>query len=237
MEYIMHQSCVILFYWFFVSNACIASQQLTFSTGEKFPMTPVASAVLATAYQKLGIQLMIKKFPIRRSLMLANTGATDGELFRGKIDSKHYPNLIKIPVSLATGRLMIFTKSANLQVDGWESLIDYRVGCHTDINEVKIHKNEFKSFKEMASNMRLFNMLARDRLDILILPYLVGVNELKKLNRSDIKMLSTPLEANKLYHYLHIKHRKLVPKITQVLQQMHDSGELGLIRKKIKISY
>lgn len=129
---------------------------------------------------------------------------------------------------------MIFTKNADLQVDGWASLISYRVGSHTGINEAKIHQNEFKSFHELPSIEQLFNMLARERLDVLILPFLVGMNDLKELNLPDIKMLPIPLETNKLYHSLHIKHRKLVPKITQVLQGMHDSGELSLIRKQVE---
>ena len=230
----MFRTFVIMFYWFFASNTCIANQHLTFSTGENFPMAPVVSAVLDTAYQKLGIQFTIKKYPLRRSLTLANRGVTDGELFRGAIDGKQYPSLIKIPVSVTTGRLMIFTKHADLQVHGWEGLIYYRVGSHTDINEVKTHQNEFKSFQEIPSRIQLFNMLSRDRLDVLILPFLVGMNDLKMLNLPDIKMLSTPLETNNLYHYLHIKHRELVPKITQALQEMHDSGELDLIRKNVE---
>lgn len=84
----LRSSIRIMFYWLFVSSASLASEQLIFSTGEKFPMTPIASAIIDAAYQKLGIQSMIKRYPNRRSLMLANKGETDGELFRGKVDSK-----------------------------------------------------------------------------------------------------------------------------------------------------
>lgn len=194
-------------------------------------MMSIATDILDRAYEKLDIQYLLKAYPSRRSLTLANTGVTDGELLRGQLDSNQYPNLIKVPVPVATGRLMAFTKHADLKVQGWEGLNAYRVGSHAGINETKRHENDFKSFYEHPDIEQLFNLLDRDRLDLLILPLAIGSGALKELQLADIKMFPTPIETNELFHYLHSKHRDLIPSITQVLQEMHDSGELHPIGK------
>lgn len=226
----------IIFYWFFGLSICCASESLTFGTGMGHPMIPIASSILDTAYQKLGVQFKVQGYSPERSLVLSNKGVTDGQLFLQEIDHHQYPNLIKIPIPLATGNLMIFTKNRNLQVDGWAGLTSYRVGSQAGIREVDKHQDDLNNIHMLKSGEQLFRMLARERLDVVILPRLVGSSILKRSNLKGIKMLPTPLEKNALYHYLNVKHLALVPQITQVLRAMLDSGELDSIRKQIEIN-
>ena len=81
--------------------------------------------------------------------------------------------------------------------------------------------------EKVTETEQLFNMLIRDRVDIVILPRDVGLKTLKAMNLKDIRMLEPPLQRDKLYHYLHKKNEALVPKITASLQEM---GKKGLIQ-------
>jgi len=45
------------------------------------------------------------------------------------------------------------------------------------------------------------------------------------------------LQKNEIYHFLHEKHRDLIPKVEQVLSEMQSSGELERLRKQIVENY
>ena len=225
----------ILFYSLFSLNANSADAPLVFGTGLKNPMIPIASRILDVAYQKLGIQFKVKKYTTARASVLANRGVNDGELFNSNLNSKASINLIKVPVVLSVGQLMLFTKNTALQINGWASLANYSVGSHVGLNEIKQHQNELNNVHLLTNPTNLFTLLERERLDVVILPRLMGLQLLNETKFTDINMLPMPLEENKLYHYLHIKHQELVPQITQVLQAMQDSGELASIKREAEL--
>ena len=72
------------------------------------------------------------------------------------------------------------------------------------------------------------------RIDLFITDKYSGTLILKKMKLNDtIKALTPPLtEKIELYHYIHQKHKDLVPKIEKVLQKMIKSGELDTLRNK-----
>ena len=65
-----------------------------------------------------------------------------------------------------------------------------------------------------------------------------GLAAVKRLGLKDrIRLLTPPLQKNEIYHFLHEKHRDLIPKVEQVLSEMQSSGELERLRKQIVESY
>jgi hypothetical protein len=47
-----------------------------------------------------------------------------------------------------------------------------------------------------------------------------------------VRPLSPPLEHIPLYHFLHERHRGLVPQVEKVLREMQGSGELERVRQE-----
>ena len=60
---------------------------------------------------------------------------------------------------------------------------------------------------------------------------------MKEMKIKDVKILEAPLQHNALYHFLHNKHESLVPKITAVLQQMEEAGEIQRIREQTRAEF
>jgi len=73
----------------------------------------IGEKVLNEAYQRLGINMQIKKFPAERALYTSNSGLVDGELCRVEGLDKTYTNLIRIPVAVSKVEHVIFSKSSN----------------------------------------------------------------------------------------------------------------------------
>lgn len=207
-----------------------ASERLTFASGLKHPKNQIATEILEKAYNKLGIEIEIKAVPVARSFHIARAGAVDGELFRGKELANASASLVRIPVALFYEELVVFThKDKSIVIDGWDSLVGYRVGSHSGLKEVEAQR-ELIDLSMVNHPLSLFNMLIRDRLDVVVLPRHVGQMLIQESNLKSIGMLQPPVERYGLYHHLHIKQADLVEPITTVLEQMLESGELAALR-------
>jgi polar amino acid transport system substrate-binding protein len=81
-------------------------------------------------------------------------------------------------------------------------------------------------------------VLAKDGIDVAVSDSFSGLAVIKKLGLEDrINVLMPPLQKNDIYHFLHEKHRDLVPKVEKVLWKMQASGELELLRRQIVERY
>ncbi|HBK78790.1 MAG TPA: hypothetical protein DDZ83_03745 [Nitrospinae bacterium] len=59
-----------------------------------------------------------------------------------------------------------------------------------------------------------------------------GQKLIEELKLKKVIMLSPPVQVNPLFHYLHLKHEGLVPKVTARLRAMKKSGRFEEIKKK-----
>jgi polar amino acid transport system substrate-binding protein len=219
----------------FICSAFLAPAQekLVFTTGGSPQLPPAKEclSILTEAYGRLGIEIEAISLPSERALRMANSGEADGELFRGRDVKDTYPNLIKIPVPLQQGEIVVFTKDHLFEVKGWASLKPYRIGSHTGQKEVEAHAAELNiEFVTMAE--QLFEKLANGRTDVVVIPRILGLTTLSEMGKngtldlSGIKILEPPLQHDSLYHHLHKKHAHLVPEITAVLESMIQEDRL-----------
>ena len=84
----------------------------------------------------------------------------------------------------------------------------------------------------VGNSSLLMQILHRDRVDFVITARINGLLQLKNLNLDSIYPLSPPLRRELVYHYLHEKHKALVPRIDSVFKRMKQSGELEGLREK-----
>jgi len=66
------------------------------------PAATISEMVLREAYRRLGRTLVVHQLPGERSLVYANEGKMDGELYRKLGLDRDYPNLVIVPVPLLT---------------------------------------------------------------------------------------------------------------------------------------
>ncbi len=194
--------------------------------------TVISEVIIREAYRRMGIDVIIKKYPAERALQLANQGTVDGEVQRIDGIASKYPNLIQIypPINYIKG--VVFSKSVDFEVEGWESLRPYKIGIIRGIKFAERHTADMNVLS--ASDYKtLFNMLDKKRFEIIVSPSLNGKYQIKQLGVKGLRELSPAIMRFELFHYVHKKHKNLVPALSKTLQAMKDAGELEEIRRHV----
>ena len=125
-----------------------------------------------------------------------------------------------------------FTRSKTVVVEGWNSLRPYKIGYIRGIKFAKRNTRDM-DFKSVGNYSNLFKMLTKDRFDIIVSPRLNGLYQMRQLGILGVRELTPAIMRFDLYHNLHHKHVKLVPKISAVFSKMAASGEHEAIRKRV----
>ncbi len=175
-------------------------------------------------FGRLDIRVTVQSLPAERALLNADAGIEDGDVGRVAGLTRIYPNLIQVPETLFHADFVAFTRSVTFRSDGWETLSPYDVGI---INGHKAAEANIKTFQSLVSveDLRvLFNLLAKDRVDVVVTERLFGAYIAKQSGIDDVKVMDPPLARLELYLYLHKKHSALVPRISKTLREVKSDG-------------
>lgn len=232
----------------FLTVACIYPSGLAIASSHSSPETPLQFAqvanstciitmtgrrILTEAYNTLGIPIIFIEQPAERALRQSNKGVNDGELLRISGLSKTYENLIRIPVTLFTTEVRVFTRKQILNFEDWDSLRPYHIGIHRGHKYAELNTEEMTR-TIVTHRENIFKMLQAGRFDLTIADRHAGQEHINKLHLNRVKMLSPPLERNPLFHYLHKKHQTLIPRITATLRTMKASGRIEAILSDVE---
>lgn len=227
-----------VFLWcvLFNSQEAHAAKYLTFTAIQASDNSNISELVLREAYKKIGYQIFISPFPAKRSLLLANEGHGDGELFRIDGMEKKYQNLVKVPVAINQLDGMVMTRKVTFSVNGWDSLAPYTIAIRQGVKFSEAGTKGMKT-KLHNTNMSLGRvLLGENDTDIAVIARVNGmeiIEELRRVNAShDLKLLEPPIQSYPLYHYLHKRNARLVPKLAAVLDDMTKTGRIAEIRKE-----
>lgn len=222
---------LLLFISGFYIQTSTASEKLTFTSVEGAYTQQISEAVLKVAYSNLGIEFETLWLPPKRALLMSSTGKSDGEISRLSTVAKNYPQLIqvKIPVNYIEG--MAFSKNKYLDIKSWESLRPYKIGVNRGVLfSEKGTKGMDVEFVNSFS--ALFQMLNKNRVDVIVSPRTIGLVQIYKQNLKGIIINEPPLIEFKLYHYLNKRHSKLAMRLESVLKKMEENGEIKQIQNK-----
>ncbi|HXA46937.1 MAG TPA: transporter substrate-binding domain-containing protein [Burkholderiaceae bacterium] len=216
---------------------CHANPVITISTlFETDPATTVATRILSDAYAKLGITLKVVVMPGERSLISANSGVTDGELYRKGDLMNLYPNLRLVPIPIMHYEIVAFCRCKPFTVDGWGSLKAYRIGYIRGIKIVE--QNTVGMNTEPVGTLeQAFGKLELGRSDIVLANRATGIALLRTQQWNDVIVLQPALATFPVYHYLSRNHEELVPKLTEVLRQMEKNGSMERIQREMLSGY
>ncbi len=223
---------LILFNLFFCTNLQ-AQEKLVVSAIPNTPLTDLSTQIISEAYRRIGIKIKVKGFPGERALIQSNNGLVDGELIRIEGIEKSYPNLIMIPVSVISFQGVVFSKKFNFPVKGWSSLKPYRIGI---INGSKFAEAGTKGMRTNAVTrfFQLVKMLNLGRIDVFVDSRLNGLLAFQQANIKNFMILEPPLVELPLFHYVHKKHKAIVPRITDVFEKMQEEGRFQTMRKEFE---
>lgn len=209
-----------------------AQERLVLVTPANTVDTVISEVITRKAYARIGIKVTIKKFPGERALRLANSGKVDGEVQRINGIASTYHNLVQVHPAINFIEGAVFTRTEKFTVKGWNSLKPYRIGY---IRGIKFAEQNTRNMNSSAvSDYKImFNMLKKNRFQLIISPRLNGLFQMKQLGIEDVYELKPAIKKFDLFHYLHQKHVKLAPKISAVFTDMASKGELAEIRNRV----
>lgn len=194
------------------------------------PAAVISSQVLREAYSRLGRKLVIHQLPGERSLIYANEGKMDGELYRKLGLDREYPNLLIIPIPLLTLELVIFSRGTSFVVNGWESLRPYTLGFMRG-NKIAQQNTKGMKVEPVPTMQQAFEKLMMGRTDLVLGHRASGMAVVRSLKLEGITVLEPPLASFPVYHYVHKKHAALVPELTRVLKQMEADKTIERIQR------
>ena len=211
------------------------AQPITISAfGEQNPIMEICQLVMTEAYRCLGRTMDVKYLPAKRAIVIANNGEVDGELGRTQEVERDYPNLRRIPISIATVDIVVFTKETIFPVKDWKSLQPYTVGYVRGIKVVEHNLAEGTNAEAIATLEQAFKKLDAGRNDVIVDARFPGLKTLNELGLTGISILEPPLVQVKMFHYLHVKNQHLIEPLTAVLQQMENDGSIQQIQRQVK---
>ncbi len=149
----------------------------------------------------------------------------------GSVAERH-KTLIRVNVPVVVARTVAFARDPSFKGKSMEELKSLRVG---HVAGAKFASEASEGFAEVWAADKpeqLFEMLERDRIDLVIVGEETGNRIIGKGGLADVFPLGSSLKEVKFYHLLHERHADLVPKIEAVLKRMMQTSEPQQTRGK-----
>ncbi|MCP3477600.1 transporter substrate-binding domain-containing protein [Bradyrhizobium sp. CCGUVB1N3] len=194
----------------------------------------VGGEMLRVVYARLNIKLEFEDVPGKRALALSSAGELDGEIQRIGTLSNDYPTLVRVTPAINYIEPAVFATKLHFDVAGWDSIKDFSVGIVRGVGSSENGTRGFGRVTATTNLESLIQMLDADRFDVIVTDLFSGLVAVRKLNlQARVYPLSPPLARIDIYHYLHERHRDLVPKVGKVIEEMTASGELARLREQL----
>jgi len=217
--------CAVVSIWF-LFNTAHAQERLQLSGFDAPNLTPAAERILKRAYAELGIGIETVMTSPGRALLEAASGKTDGELVRVREIEALHDSLIRVDVPIIVARTFAYTNQPGLRGKSVDGLKHLRVGHVAGARFSSDLSTGFSEVWAAETPEQLFEMLLRNRLDLVIVGEGTGRRIIRSQKLEGVFALSPSLQEVAFYHYLHEKHAGLVPKIEAVLKRMlRETGE------------
>lgn len=186
--------------------------------------TGIIDGVLKEAFQRLGIEITIIAVPAERALLNASEGNDDGTFSRIAGMSKKYPGLVQVPEKIVDFEFVAFSRNIDMATNGWANLQPYDVAIITGWKILEESIKNTRSLHKVRDERILFNLLARDQVDIVVYSRLGGEATIRDMGLQGIKVLEPPFAVREMFLYLNAKHAGLVAPVSESLKKMKEDG-------------
>lgn len=185
--------------------------------------------VAREAYKRLGIEIEIQRVPSARSGRNVDMGIDDGNGPRIDGYSKFYPNLVIVPEKVIDFDFVGFTLDPEINPASWEALADLNVGIVTGWKILEVNITDSQSLIKVRDTEQLFNLLARNRVDIVIIERWTGLYAASQAGIKRLHVVEPPFATKPMYFHLHKKHSDLAYKVADAIREMKIDGTYNQI--------
>ena len=197
------------------------AEMFRIATAESSETRAIAELV-KEVYRRLGHDTEFVFRPAKRSVREVNRGRFDAELARITGIENEFPNLVRVEEPVYTVSVSAVVRSdSNIRVNSWEEIGDRWIGYPRGYKLLDIRTRELNSIKAKNPSS-IIKMVKAGRMEIGLLMTSDAAALAQKYG--GISVLEPPIEVTTLYHYVHVKHRRMVPSLEKVLIKMNDSG-------------
>lgn len=204
-----------------------------FASIQQLSEQEVGRLVLPKIYDKLDIPINITPLPGKRAEQDVKSGLKDGEIMRIWSYGEGNDSVIRVPTSYYYLLTTAFVRKGSIiDIKQHSDLAKHRLAKVRGVKHTNDITRGMPTVMDFNSSLQMLSFVSAKRADIALTNYLDGMLTIYKHKLSD-KLV--PLEGNlarlELYHYVHVKHAELVPRIDNVIRTMKASGELeNLVR-------
>ncbi len=211
------------------ASALHAETALQIASGDGPPLstqdqTGFADRITLEAFRRINRKAEIIHLPSQRALIEANEGYMDGDLLRVKEIPQTYTNLRRVPEKTLNYDFMVFTRHLQLTPNGWDSIKPYNVGFITGWKIVERELHDSHSQTRGKDTQHIMRLLANDRVDLVVVSRWLGLQAIRDLGLTDVRMLEPPLETREMFLMLHKRHTALLPALANALRTMKQDG-------------
>ncbi|WP_169567576.1 substrate-binding periplasmic protein [Sneathiella limimaris] len=211
-------------------SPALASEPLKISIAAGSPFhksgqTGFVDLVLKEAFERIGVEVDVVKYPAERAIHGANNGDFDGDGYRVAGLERIYPNLIRVPEKIFDMRFGAFSRDETVPTEDWDSLTPYSIGLIIGwkIFELNVKSERVTKVKNVD---QLFSLLSKGRVEVALYDQWQGLAYLQENQISGFKVLDPLLATKDMYLYLHKKHADKVPLVANALREMKADGTL-----------
>jgi len=199
---------------------------------EGVPDQAVGGEILQVVYQRIGLPLEFVDLPAKRALMESSSGRLDGEIQRVPAVAQEYPALLPVQEPIMFIEPSVFSTTVAPVITGWDSIRPYSIGIARGVGSSERGTRGMPRVTDFTDMEQLMRVVVSGRVDVAVNDRFSGELILRRLGlEKQVKVLTPPLEHIDLFHFVHERHRALVPRLEAVIRQMRLSGELQRIRQ------
>lgn len=184
---------------------------------------------------RMDINFKLVRQPSERALVSMNQGLSDMELPRiAGLESK-YPNLIMVQEKVINYEFVAFSRKKYC-FNSWTDLEDKQIAYLIGWKIFEDNVPKATKVTKLNHPDQLFNMVARNRVEIALYEKYAGWANMKANNHKHIKECKPPLAVKPMYIYLHKSHENLAADIAHHLRQIKKDGTYRKIMEKTLVT-
>lgn len=212
----------------FIGNSF--AQGFHFSSINFLTEQEIGRLVLPQIYAELGIDIRITPLPAQRAQLSATTGVSDGEIMRIYSYGHENPSTIRVPTPYYYLETMAFVhKDNNILIENKDDLKKYFVAKVRGVKHTNRITEGHPQVIDMNSTIEILRMVESKRVDVALTNTIDGLMALRELGLKNVIAIDKPLATFDLYHYIHVDHQDIVPKVDAKIIELKKTGKLAVI--------
>ncbi len=188
--------------------------------------------MLGEVFSRLGIPCEFVYSPTDRSVVDVNAGLLDAEINRIRGFEELYPNLVRVPEPNMIMEFVAFSRR-DYDLQSWSDLEGLYVGHVAGWLILEEATSGFANVVHVPSEVELFRMLDKDRIDVALYARLTGLVLLSQLGIENVTPLTPPLARREMFLYVHERHEGLVESIAEAIRLVKSDGTYEEILREV----